>query len=222
MGLTMGQLRARLLKLPWLTIGLIGGLGIIYYVQLQTMPVQCSDTSYPAFCAGATLIQGNAFIGFLVAPVLHGSLVHLGLNLAMFAVFGSVVERLRGPLEYAVLVFVSGYLSLEAHLLSEVVTTGAAPIIMGASGAGYTLAGFTGIYYLHKAITMAHGEWGAERRWQQALSGLYGVVAILVVGYGASQLFTSLPASDAGQTAVVAHIAGAVIGIGWALAVRSG
>ncbi len=127
---------------------------------------------------------------------LHGSWLHVGLNMAMLAAFGSGVERALGPWRMLSLYLVTGILAAIGHM--ALFPQDLAPVV-GASGA---ISGLFGCVLLLMRLTgrMAHSP---QQFW---------ILVAVWVGIG---MLDALGSGVGGESiAWAAHAAGFLAGIG--------
>lgn len=143
----------------------------------------------------------------VVSMFLHGSWLHLGLNMLFLWVFGNNIEDHMGALRYLAFYLSAGVVATAAHVLIQVDST--VPLV-GASGA---IAGVMGAY-------LVWFPWARVR----TLLFLFVVplwprvpAAMLLVVWFALQFLTA----EGSGVAWVAHVGGFVFGVAIALLARS-
>ncbi len=134
----------------------------------------------------------------LVAPfshsLLHAGWLHLGINVATFAAFGSGVERMLGGVRMLAVFLGTAALAAGVHIL---VYAGDLVPVVGASG------GISGLFGV--VIVLLH------RRGQ--LGGSLKVVAVVWIAVAVVTGLIGVPGQDDLSIAWVVHIAGFVAGL---------
>lgn len=128
---------------------------------------------------------------------IHGSMVHLGINVLTLLAFGSGLERWLGARKFLILFFGSGLTAILVHFIIYTYDTHA---VVGASGATSGLFAAGIIMLRHMGSGIGSGPYGIY-----PLVGLY-VVMTLIFG-----LTNPL---DGGSVAWVAHLGGFAAGLG--------
>ncbi len=139
-----------LVKVPWVTWGLIVACVLIYLLELDAAPgelqrlllglgmIPASLTGQAELAADLTLVPPAATL--VTHQFLHGGLLHLGFNMAYLWVFGDNVEDAMGHLRFLLFYLLCGTIAALAEVVSAPGQT--APLI-GASGA---ISGVLGAY----------------------------------------------------------------------------
>jgi len=205
-----------LVKVPWVTWGLIIACVMIYLLELDIAPGELQRFMIGLGMIPATL-TGQAELSAdltLVPPVatlvthqfLHGGVLHLGFNMAYLWVFGDNVEDALGHAHFALFYLACGAVAGLAHV--AVAPDATAPLV-GASGA---VAGVLGAYLvLHpdaRVLVLALNRFPVRlpARW-------------LLAGWVAWQIGAALLAEDR-AVAWWAHVAGFLAGALLALGMR--
>ncbi|PZO86079.1 MAG: rhomboid family intramembrane serine protease [Micavibrio aeruginosavorus] len=121
---------------------------------------------------------------------LHGSWMHVVMNIFMLAAFGSGIERWLGSRRLLILFFVSGLFGAAAHYILN--THSLFPMI-GASG------GLSGLFAA--AIVMLN-------RGQREMGGRIGILPFALLWIGLSIAFGMLGGPDGSMIAWAAHVGG--------------
>lgn len=121
---------------------------------------------------------------------LHGSWMHVVMNIFMLAAFGSGIERWLGSKRMVILFLVSGLFGAAAHYILN--TTSLYPMI-GASG------GLSGLFAA--AIVMLN-------RGQREMGGKVGILPFALLWIGISVGFGMLGGPDGSMIAWAAHVGG--------------
>lgn len=143
--------------------------------------------------------------GLVLAPISHGSVVHLANNVIVLLLFGGLVEGHLGPGRYLGL-FVGAGLAAVLAQVAAYSLAGVAGATLGASGAAFALATFLGWHYFHHHADDPRESTVARLTYLVALGGTAFPVAALVgaaVGVGSS------------GGAVYGHLVGALCGVGY-------
>lgn len=157
--------------------------------------------------SAAGLLRGQ-FWQFITYMFLHGSALHLLLNLLMLYFLGQEVERTVGPGHLLAIFLLSGVLGGVGWLG---VTYPYEGICVGASGAIFGLLSAFAVLHPHREVTLL----------------LFMVLPVtmrawtLAVGMGAVQLLFML-SPESGGIAYAAHVAGALAGLVYTLTVFRG
>lgn len=133
----------------------------------------------------------------LTSMILHGSWMHIGVNLLMMVAIGSGVEKWLGRKRYLILFFLSGLIALITHLA---VSPFSDMPVVGASGA---ISGLFGAILLG----MRSGDAPATPLGPN-------MMPVILVYIGISVLMGLMGAPDGSNVAWVAHIGGFLGGIG--------
>ena len=124
-----------------------------WVLALAFIPARFADLPY-AFPGGAWA----PITSWLSHALVHGDLMHLGVNLAFFLAFGSACARRIGAARFALLMIASTIAGAAAYLafngLAEVVMIGASGAISGLVGAV--------LRFLHPALAVTSGPRLAE------------------------------------------------------------
>lgn len=138
--------------------------------------------------------SGNIDIYSAFSPIthmlLHGSWMHIIMNVFMLAAFGSGIERWLGSKRMLILFIVSGLFGVLAHYLLNTAST--FPMI-GASG------GLSGLFAA--AIVMLS-------RGKQEMGGRVGILPFALLWIGLSIAFGMLGGPDGSMIAWAAHVGG--------------
>ena len=139
-----------LIKVPWVTWGLIIACALIYLLELDARPGEVQRLMLglgmiPAALTGQAELPAELS---LVPPVatlvthqfLHGGVLHLGLNMAYLWVFGDNVEDAMGHLRFLLFYLLCGAIAALAEVVSA---PGQTTPLIGASGA---ISGILGAY----------------------------------------------------------------------------
>lgn len=142
---------------------------------------------------------------FLTYQFLHGSFFHLFLNMLMFVFLGAEVERAMGRRHFLTLYFISGVLGGLGWLFLTYPYEG---VCVGASAAIFGLLSAFAVLYPHREVTLL-------------VMFVFPITLrawVLAVGLGIIQLLFTLSHAGGG-IAYSAHLAGAIAGLIYALAV---
>ena len=118
-------------------VRVILGTTIAFYVLQQLYrPLTGALASFPPATASGELWR-------LITPILlHGSIIHIGLNMYILYVFGPTVEQAFGSLRFVAVYLISGFMGTAAsYAFSSCRSLG-----VGASGAIFGLAGVLFVY----------------------------------------------------------------------------
>jgi membrane associated rhomboid family serine protease len=139
-----------LIKVPWVTWGLIIACALIYLLELDARPGEVQRLMLglgmiPAALTGQAELSAELS---LVPPIatlvthqfLHGGVLHLGLNMAYLWVFGDNVEDAMGHLRFLLFYLLCGAIAALAEVVSA---PGQTTPLIGASGA---ISGVLGAY----------------------------------------------------------------------------
>jgi rhomboid protease GluP len=129
------DLERRLRGAPPLTLGLIGLLVVIFFVEVRTGALDSPAAIVAAGALDATAVAAGQYWRLLSATLLHGGVDHLIGNVVALYILGLLCERAFGRQQYLVLYVVSG---LAGSVLSVLTTPGPS---VGASGAIFGLQG---------------------------------------------------------------------------------
>lgn len=138
--------------------------------------------------------SGNIDLYALISPVthmfLHGSWMHIMMNILMLAAFGSGVEKWLGSKRLLILYIASGLFGVAAHYL---LNTGSVHPMIGASG------GISGLFAA-SLIMLSRG--------QREMGGRFGVLPFALIWIGLSIGFGMLGGPDGSMVAWAAHVGG--------------
>lgn len=159
-------------------------------------------------------VKGGANPGWLVAGISHQfppGYDHLGYNVLLLAVFGSLAERHLTTRQYVLFFLGAGFMSLFLDSLYWAFQ-GTNAVVMGSSGAVF---GLTGFYCYHsvrhheKLLTLSPADPGRRRHLRITRTILVIVLPISVVLLLTAEL---LGFKSSGDSATVAHLAGFILG----------
>ncbi|RKH19603.1 rhomboid family intramembrane serine protease, partial [Corallococcus sp. CA047B] len=123
-------------RLPWLTLALVGAQAILYVALAPGGPPGVDALVRWGAKAGPLVTDVGQGWRLLAANLLHRDGLHLGLNLLVFAVVGSAVERACRWWDYLALLGVSGLATMAGSLWwSPTVSVGASGLVFGCVGA---------------------------------------------------------------------------------------
>jgi membrane associated rhomboid family serine protease len=193
-------------RFPSVTLALIAANVSVFLWQFFSVGL---TESIDVFGAVPRNILGGASHDGIPAPLtlltsmfLHGSFLHLGLNMLFFWVFGGNVEDRLGHLAYLVFYLVCGLLAGLAQMLAA--PTSPTPMI-GASGA---IAGVLGAYFLL---------FPRSRVYTAVILVIFvrtvPLPAVIFLGVWFLMQLFSLPTGAAGGVAFAAHVGGFISGL---------
>jgi len=185
---------------PTVTVALVAALAAVFLAQVAFVPAACSRATYPAYCGVFVLAHGSTVAGLLLLPFLHGFPLHAGVNAAMLLFFGAHSECRFGRRRLLVAFLTAAYLSTFVQILWNLGGAGS-PLALGASGGVYALAVAPGV-----AALLEHGRSLPDYE----RDAPFAVIGALVFVSAVLGVLGVLP--NAGQTATVAHLVGALLG----------
>lgn len=148
----------------------------------------------PGRYTGAAAFEWYALAAPLTYMFLHGGWVHVLMNTAMMAAFGTGAERLMGPRRMLAFFTLCCLAAMLAQFAASPFSTD--PVI-GASG------GLSGLFAAILIVMQKTGAGGMGR---------YGIWPFVVLWIGVSVLFGMMGAPGGGSVAWVAHIGGFLAG----------
>lgn len=148
----------------------------------------------------ASIAKGQIWRVF-TPNLLHGSALHLGMNMIWMFILGGVIERLQGPALMVLLVFITGTVAIVCQSLLPASLSGG-PNVVGISGATFGLFAYL---WIRPKI---------DPGFPSVLSP--NVIFFMIVVTLASMLMPGL------HIAHIAHIAGGLAGAGCAVVLGSG
>ncbi len=148
----------------------------------------------PAIFTGHETFSMIALLGPLTYIFLHGSWMHLGMNVVMMMAFGSGAERMMGAKRF-VIFFVA--CSLVAALIHFAISPTSNNPVIGASG------GLSGLFAAVLVMLQQTG---------RMPMGKYGLLPLIGIWVGISILFGMIGSPDGSNIAWVAHIGGFLAG----------
>ncbi len=151
-----------------------------------------------------SLVLQGQYWRLFTAMFLHGSIMHIFLNMLSLFFIGRIVEALYGPVRYLTIYFLSGIAGGLLYLL----TSPAGLPLVGASGAIFGVFGALGVFYIiNRRALGAYGR-GAIANW------FFWIGLNLIFGFTVGS----------GFIAMAAHIGGLIAGmiLGWVLMPRMG
>jgi membrane associated rhomboid family serine protease len=166
------------------------------HVVRMLLPASTDDALIEATAVFPVLYTEGSFdISWLWRPftymALHGSWLHLGINLAMLAALGSGVERAIGAKRFLIIFFVCGIAGAAAHVAAY---PNSGEAIVGAS------AGISGLF---AAVVLAIRDRSGQRLLPLAVIWIAVMVVTGALGIG----------GDGESIAWVAHVGGFVAGL---------
>jgi rhomboid protease GluP len=134
--ISAGQTPARAVFHPYTTYVLIAICVIIYLVQLLTQSLFNVDIPVSLGVKANSLIQQGQVWRLITPAFLHGSILHIAVNMyAMFAI-GPTLERFYGRWRFLALFLLSGYAgNVVSFMFSPYPSLGASTAIFGMLGA---------------------------------------------------------------------------------------
>ena len=181
-------------RLPWLTVTLVGVQAILYAALASGGPPGVDALVRWGAKAGPLVTDAGQDWRLLAANLLHRDGVHLGLNLLVFSVVGSAVERACRWWDYVALLGVAGLATMAGSLWwSPAVSVGASGLVFGCVGALLVLG------------RRARAGTGARFRWFSGESALPTVLVFLWLGW------TSAGVDNAGHLGGL--LAGLLVGV---------
>lgn len=173
-------------------IGAILGMHLILHVALS--PEQADQIIGDFGFVPEKFNEGAFSVSMLVSPIthmfLHGSWMHVMMNLFMLAAFGSGIERWLGSTRMFALFILSGLFGVAAHYILN--TTSTFPMI-GASG------GLSGLF-AGALIMISRG--------QREMGGRFGILPFALIWIGLSIGFGMIGGPDGSMIAWAAHVGG--------------
>lgn len=195
---------------PRWTVAIAVAVTVAFGLQIALAPEVCQNARYPAFCAELALLSTSPWVGFLLMPFLHGSLLHLGSNLLGFLVFGSATERWYGPRQFLWLFLAAGYLSTVVQVQSKLLA-GATPVSVGISGGVFGLGAFVGVMLFPDSRAEARRLLDtAADDVEASLRPPLLVVGLLTIGYALLTHLGVVPVAP--ESATLSHLVGAGFG----------
>jgi rhomboid protease GluP len=125
----------RMRRLPPLTVGLIGLLGVVFLAELAGDALESPGALVAAGALESGAVRAGQYWRLLSATFLHGGIDHLIGNVVALLILGMVCEHAFGRRQFALLYLAS---AIAGSLLSLAVSTGPS---VGASGAIFGLQG---------------------------------------------------------------------------------
>ena len=189
-----------MINLPPATKLFVGALVAIHiFITLILDPVQqywviAHFGFVPAIFTGHTEFSMFNLFGPLTYIFLHGSWMHLGMNIIMLMAFGAGVEKWMGAKRF-ITFFVA--CSLVATLIHFAVTPFSNAPVIGASG------GLSGLFAAVLIMLQQTGRIPPSK---------YGILPFIALWIGISVLFGMLGTPDGNSIAWVAHIGGFLAG----------
>ncbi len=141
---------------------------------------------------GTAIFEPLALITPLTHILIHGSMLHIGMNVVMLVAFGSGIEKWIGGQKFLIVFFGSALLGLALHIAFNYYTV--TPVI-GASG------GISGLFAV--ALLMLN-----RARANMFGSGKYGMLPVIALWIGISLLFGLTGSPDGAGVSWEAHIGG--------------
>ena len=141
---------------------------------------------------GSAIFEPLALITPLTHIMIHGSLLHLGMNVVMLTAFGSGIEKWIGAQKFLIIFFSAALCGLVLHIAFNFYTVN--PVI-GASG------GISGLFAI--ALLMLNRTSGNIFGHQK-----YGMLPVIILWVGISLLFGLMSSPDGAAISWEAHIGG--------------
>lgn len=184
-----------MINMPPMTKYMIGGILVVHIILTVVLQPDQRDVVIDHFGFIPERMQNGPYDIYTIASplthmVLHGSWMHVAMNLLMLAAFGSGVERWLGSKRMLVLFVLSGLFGAAAHFL---LNTGSSYPMIGASG------GLSGLFAA-ALIMIARG--------QREMGGRFGILPFALVWIGLSIGFGMLGGPDGSLIAWAAHVGG--------------
>jgi len=133
---------------------LIAANAVIFLLQLSVPGIEAPFALWPLGAAHASGGHVSFQIWQLVTyAFLHGSLLHIGLNMFALYMFGASMERVFGPRRYLTYYFVCVLSAAIAQLLTSAMTGALYPTV-GASGGVFGLLLAYAIYFPNNRIML--------------------------------------------------------------------
>jgi len=140
--------------MPPVTMFLIAANAVIFLLQLSVPGIEAPFALWPLGAAHASGGHVSFQIWQLVTyAFLHGSLLHIGLNMFALYMFGASMERVFGPRRYLTYYFVCVLSAAIAQLLTSAMTGALYPTV-GASGGVFGLLLAYAIYFPNNRIML--------------------------------------------------------------------
>ncbi len=140
--------------MPPVTLFLIGANALVFLLQLSTPGIEAPFALWPLGAARASGGQVSFQVWQLVTyAFLHGSLMHIALNMFALYMFGASMERVFGPRRYLTYYFVCVLSAAIAQLLTSALTGAVYPTV-GASGGVFGLLLAYAMYFPHNRIML--------------------------------------------------------------------
>src|SRR5215472_2468146 len=109
--------------MPPVTLFLIGANALVFLLQLSAPGIEASFALWPLGAARASGGQVSFHVWQLLSyAFLHGSLMHIALNMFALYMFGAPMERVFGPRRYVTYYFVCVLSAAIAQLLTAALT----------------------------------------------------------------------------------------------------
>lgn len=169
----------------------------------------------PARFAGGEAGAVPAYLTLFTSMFVHGSLTHVGFNMAYLLAFGDNIEDRLGPWRYLVFYFVSGLLASATHTVANSQSGIAA---VGASGA---IAGVLGAYLVlfPRGIVRMFLFFGPLSRITR-LPALGFIAIWFATQFFSGVLSLGVTTAETAGIAYWAHLGGFVAGVGLAFVYR--
>jgi rhomboid family protein len=133
---------------------LIAANAVVFLLQLAVPGIEAPFALWPLGAASASGGHVSFQIWQLVTyAFLHGSLLHIGLNMFALYMFGASMERVFGPRRYLTYYFVCVLSAAIAQLLTSAMTGALYPTV-GASGGVFGLLLAYAIYFPNNRIML--------------------------------------------------------------------
>jgi membrane associated rhomboid family serine protease len=140
--------------MPPVTLFLIGANVLVFLLQMSAPGLEGPLALWPLGASRASGGQVSFHVWQLVTyAFLHGSLMHIGLNMFALYMFGAPMERVFGPRRYLTYYFVCVLSAAIAQLLTSALTGTFYPTV-GASGGVFGLLLAYAIYFPHNRIML--------------------------------------------------------------------
>jgi len=140
--------------MPPVTLFLIGANALVFLLQLSAPGIEGPFALWPLGAARASGGQVSFQVWQLVTyAFLHGSLMHIALNMFALYMFGASMERVFGPRRYLTYYFVCVLSAAIAQLLTAALTGAVYPTV-GASGGVFGLLLAYAMYFPHNRIML--------------------------------------------------------------------
>ena len=140
--------------MPPVTLFLIGANALVFLLQLSAPGIEGPFALWPLGAARASGGQVSFQVWQLVTyAFLHGSLMHIALNMFALYMFGASMERVFGPRRFLTYYFVCVLSAAIAQLLTAALTGAVYPTV-GASGGVFGLLLAYAMYFPHNRIML--------------------------------------------------------------------